>query len=97
MTLAPADPPAPAAAVDAIAAADQIVIGPGSLYTSVLAAAIVPGIRDAIGAATAPRVYVCNLRPELPETAGYDVASHVDALAAHGVYRRRGPRAGGRR
>jgi len=85
VSLVPADPPAPEAAVAALAAADQIVLGPGSLFTSVLAAVAVPGIRDGINRASAQRVYVCNLRPQDPETAGFDVAMHVAALLAHGV------------
>jgi uncharacterized cofD-like protein len=75
----------PDEALEAIEAADQIVIGPGSLYTSVLAAAAVGGIARAISAASAQRVYVCNLRPQVPETEGYDVADHVSALRRHGV------------
>lgn len=75
----------PEEALAAIEAADQIVIGPGSLYTSVLAAAAVEGIARAISTATAQRVYVCNLRPQLPETEGYGVAEHVAALRRHGV------------
>ena len=75
-----------AAAVDAIAAADQIVLGPGSLYTSVLAATAVHGIRDAIAASSAQLVYVCNLRPQASETTGYDVAAHVEALCRHGLH-----------
>ncbi|HEV2069761.1 MAG TPA: uridine diphosphate-N-acetylglucosamine-binding protein YvcK, partial [Acidimicrobiales bacterium] len=86
VSLVPPDAPAPAAALEAIAAADQVVLGPGSLFTSVLAAAIVPGIRQALATTTARKVYVCNLRPQLPETDGFDVAAHVDALAAHGVH-----------
>lgn len=81
----PGDPEAPPAALDAIAHADQLVIGPGSLFTSVLAAAAVPAIRDAIAKSPARRVYVCNLREQHPETTGYDVCAHVDALVAHGV------------
>jgi uncharacterized cofD-like protein len=83
--LVPPDAEPPPAAVAAIAAADQIVIGPGSLFTSVLAAVVVPGIRQALAQTAATKVYVCNLRPQVPETAGYDVAAHVDALIAHGV------------
>jgi uncharacterized cofD-like protein len=82
------DPPAPVAPKRAIAAvteADQVVIGPGSLFTSVLAALAVPELRDAVAATSAQRVYVCNLRPQQPETESYDVAAHVDALARHGV------------
>jgi uncharacterized cofD-like protein len=61
------------------------VLGPGSLFTSVLAAAVVPDLRRALQAASARRVYVCNLRPQAPETAGFGVAEHVGALLAHGV------------
>ncbi|MDQ4068544.1 MAG: uridine diphosphate-N-acetylglucosamine-binding protein YvcK [Actinomycetota bacterium] len=85
VSLVPADPPAPAAALDALARADQVVIGPGSLFTSVLAVVAVPAVRDALATTPGHKVYVCNLRPQLPETAGYDVAAHVDALRAHGL------------
>jgi uncharacterized cofD-like protein len=76
---------APASVVDALEGADQIAIGPGSLFTSVLAAAAVPGVIEAMRASSAQRVYVCNLRPQLPETAGFTVADHVAALQRHGV------------
>jgi uncharacterized cofD-like protein len=76
---------APDAVVAALLDADQIAIGPGSLFTSVLAAASVPGVIEAMRASRAQRVYVCNLRPQLPETAGYTVADHVGALLRHGV------------
>jgi uncharacterized cofD-like protein len=85
VSLVPPDPPASPAALAAIAAADQVVIGPGSLFTSVLAAVVVPGIREALAATKAQKVYVANLRPQIPETAGYDVDAHVDALRAHGL------------
>lgn len=85
VALDPADPPVPPAALAAIAEADQVVLGPGSLYTSVLAAAVVPAVRRAIAATPARTIYVCNLREQVPETAGYDVAAHVAALVAHGV------------
>jgi uncharacterized cofD-like protein len=85
VSLVPPDAPANPAAVDAIARADQVVIGPGSLFTSVLAAVVVPEIREALAATSARRVYVCNLRPQAPETDGFDVADHVDALTRHGV------------
>jgi uncharacterized cofD-like protein len=83
--LVPPDPTPPQAVLDAVAAADQVVLGPGSLFTSVLAAAAVPAIRVALAATSARKVYVCNLRPQMPETEGYDVAAHVEALLAHGV------------
>jgi uncharacterized cofD-like protein len=63
VSLEPSDPTADPDAVAAINVADQIVIGPGSLFTSVLAALAVPGIRDAVARATSPVVYVCNLSP----------------------------------
>lgn len=69
----------------AILAADQVVIGPGSLYTSVLAAVTVPEVRRALRDTVAPLVYVANLRPQVPETAGYDVSDHVAALHRHGM------------
>lgn len=83
--LVPPDPDAPPAVVEALARADQVLLGPGSLFTSVLAAVAVPDIRDALATTSARRVYVCNLRPQVPETDGYDVAAHVEALLAHGV------------
>jgi uncharacterized cofD-like protein len=85
VSLVPSDPPAPPAVLEAIHAADQVVLGPGSLFTSVLAAVAVPGIRRALGRTGAPVVYVCNLRPQVPESEGFTVGMHVDALVAHGV------------
>jgi uncharacterized cofD-like protein len=75
----------PAAATDAVAHADLVVLGPGSLYGSVLAAAVVPDVADALAKSVATSAFVCNLRPRPPETDGYDVAAHVAALRRHGV------------
>ncbi len=83
--VSPADAAACPEAVAAIAGADQIVLGPGSLYTSVLAAAAVPGIARAVQDTEGQVVYVCNLRPQHVETADYDVAEHVAALGRHGI------------
>ena len=85
VSLVPEGSVAPAEAVAAVAAADQVVVGPGSLYTSVLAAVAVDGLGEAVRSAPGQRVYVCNLQPELPETEGYDVGRHVAALQEHGV------------
>jgi uncharacterized cofD-like protein len=85
VSLVPSDPEAPPQAVAALEQADQIVMGPGSLFTSVLAAIAVPGIREAVNRSGAQKVYVCNLRPEVPETEGFDVGMHREALVAHGV------------
>jgi uncharacterized cofD-like protein len=85
VSLVPGDARPPGEALAALGGADQIVVGPGSLFTSVLAAVAVPGIAEAIAAAPGQRVLVCNLRPQVPETEGFDVADHVHALAEHGV------------
>lgn len=66
--------------LDAVAAADQIVIGPGSLYTSLIAALIVPGLADAINASNAQVVYVANLITQDGETLGMSLNDHLDAL-----------------
>ena len=84
VSLVPPDPEPPQAAVDAIAAADQVILGPGSLFTSVLAALAVPKLKQAIDASPATSIYVCNLRAST-ETPRFDVASHIDSLLAHGV------------
>lgn len=85
VSLVPPNAAAAPAAVAAIEAADLVVLGPGSLYTSVLAAAMVPGVADALQRTGARRVYVANLRPQAAETEGYDVGHHVAALGAHGI------------
>ncbi len=70
-------------ALAAIVEADLIVLGPGSLYTSLLPSLMLPEIRDAIAAAGAVRVYVCNVATQQGETAGFDLAAHVEALIGH--------------
>jgi uncharacterized cofD-like protein len=73
-------------ALDAIARADVVVLGPGSLYTSVLAAAVVGDVRKALVDTAARVVYLANLRAEGAETRGYDLAAHVAALGRHGIH-----------
>ena len=85
VSIIPEEPKVSADALDAIAEADQIVIGPGSLYTSLLAVLAIPSIRTALADSRARKVYVANLAEQHPETTGYDVARHVQALQAHGV------------
>ena len=82
MWLIPREAEATPAALDAIAAADQIVLGPGSLYTSLLATLLVPGITEAINAARGRLIYVANLSTQDGETLGMDCADHLDALIA---------------
>lgn len=75
----------PPGVADAILEADQVVMGPGSLFTSVLAAAIVPEVNRALRETTAQRVYVANLAPQIPETEGFNLDDHLEALRDHGV------------
>ena len=76
--------PAPGV-LEALRTADMIVLGPGSLYTSILATLIVPGVAAAVAAARGARIFICNLMTEPGETDGYGVAAHLEALAAHGL------------
>jgi len=85
ISVEPRNAPAPMAAVEAIENADLVLIGPGSLFTSVLAACVVPGITQAIAGTRARKVYVANLHPEVPETEGFTLQDHVDALLRHAV------------
>jgi uncharacterized cofD-like protein len=70
-------------ALAAVAAADQIVIGPGSLYTSIISALMVNMLAPAIMGAAAQRVFVLNLVTQDGETLGMNGAEHLDALAEH--------------
>jgi uncharacterized cofD-like protein len=72
-----------AEAVAAILSADLVVIGPGSLYTSVLPNLLVEGIATAVRQTAALRVYVCNVATEAGETDHYDVIGHVEAIERH--------------
>lgn len=76
----PANPPALPAAIKAIKDADYIIIGPGSLYTSLIPNLLVSEIADAIAASVAPRIYVCNVMTQPGETQGYTVADHIRAI-----------------
>jgi uncharacterized cofD-like protein len=71
-------------ALRAIAAADQLVIGPGSLFTSILAVLMVPGIAEAVMSARAPKVFVLNLITQDGETLGMSGVQHVASLAEVG-------------
>jgi uncharacterized cofD-like protein len=85
ISIVPPDAEAHPDSVRAILEADQVVIGPGSLYTSILAVAAVPELEQALRRTRARTVYVANLRPQEPETSGYDLEAHLRALALHGV------------
>jgi uncharacterized cofD-like protein len=81
--LEPERPRACPAAVDALAGADVVVLGPGSLFTSVIATLLVPGLPEALTGGSARVVYVANLLTQPGETSGLTLADHVDALVAH--------------
>ncbi|MCW6051578.1 YvcK family protein [Microcoleus sp. A2-C5] len=76
----PANPPALPRAVEALREADFIIIGPGSLYTSVIPNLLVKEIADAIANSQVPRIYVCNIMTQPGETDGYSVADHIRAI-----------------
>jgi uncharacterized cofD-like protein len=76
----PENPPALPRALQAIREADYVIIGPGSLYTSVIPNLLVPDIREAIASLTVPRIYVCNIMTQAGETEGYTVADHIRAI-----------------
>ena len=78
----PACPPALPSALEAIAHADLIVLGPGSLYTSLLPNLLVPELVEAIRRSKAPRLYICNLMTQPGETDGLDVEGHLRAIEA---------------
>jgi uncharacterized cofD-like protein len=74
-----------APAAEAIASADLVVIGPGSLFTSILPNFLVEGITEALASTRGLVVYVCNVANQRGETNGMDAADHVDALVRHGL------------
>ncbi|HAX85166.1 MAG TPA: hypothetical protein DCY91_02630 [Cyanobacteria bacterium UBA11370] len=76
----PENPPALPAVIKAIQEADYIIIGPGSLYTSIIPNLLVPEITEAIAASTVPRIYVCNIMTQPGETEGYTVSDHIQAI-----------------
>ena len=78
----PSRPPALPRALEAIANADLIVLGPGSLYTSLLPNLLVPELVSAIQRSRAPRLYICNLMTQPGETDVLDVRGHLRAIEA---------------
>jgi uncharacterized cofD-like protein len=81
--LEPADAIPLSEAVQAIAQADMILIGPGSLYTSILPNLLVRGLFEELQRSSAPKVYICNVMTQPGETDSYTAADHVEALYAH--------------
>ena len=85
VALLPERPAALPAALQAIREADLILMGPGSLYTSVIPNLLVEGVVEPICRSEALKIYVCNIMTQEGETEGYTAADHVDALLSHGA------------
>jgi uncharacterized cofD-like protein len=81
--LVPGAPPAYAPALEAIAAADTILLGPGSLYTSILPNLLIPGVSAALRAAEAPVILILNLMTQPGETDGFAGVEHLEVLEEH--------------
>ena len=81
--LLPSNPPATRQAIDAIMAADLVVLGPGSWFTSVIPHVLVPQLAEALQATQARRALVLNLVGEPGETAGFSAERHIHVLAQH--------------
>lgn len=79
----PEHPKAVQAALDAIAEADAVIIGPGSLYTSIMPNLLVPEIAQAIQTSDAAKIYICNVMTQPGETDTYTVSDHLKAIMAH--------------
>jgi uncharacterized cofD-like protein len=83
IALVPPDPPAAPEALKAIEAADWVVLGPGSWFTSVIPHLMVPSLRQALDSTDAQVVVVLNLAAEAGETQGFGAADHLRVLAEH--------------
>jgi len=83
LILEPPDPPPPPETLEAIAAADLITIGPGSLYTSIITNLLVRGIPEALAAAQGTRVFVCNLMTQANESLHLTASQHIERIYEH--------------
>ncbi len=83
VSLIPADPPACPEAVTAVGAADWVVLGPGSWFTSVLPHLLVPQLAEALVTTRAHRLVALNLAPQPGETEGFSPQTHLEVLADH--------------
>ena len=71
------------AALDAIESADAIILGPGSLYTSIMPNLLVDGVADALKKSKAVKIYICNVLTQPGETDGYSASNHAKAILDH--------------
>lgn len=83
MFLDPAEAKPHPEAIAAIKEADIILVGPGSVYTSVIPNLLVPGIADAVAEADCPKVYICNVMTQVGESESFTAAEHVIAIEAN--------------
>lgn len=83
LLLEPADAPPVPETLEAIAKADLITLGPGSLYTSLITNLLVRGIPAAIATSGATRAYVCNLMTQANESLGLSASQHIERIQAH--------------
>lgn len=81
--LEPSTPPAFPQAIQAILSADVIVIGPGSLYTSILPNLLVPDLAEAVRASRALKIFICNVATQPGETQGFNCGDHVRVIEDH--------------
>jgi uncharacterized cofD-like protein len=87
LTLVPADPKAHPDAVSAIKEADLVVLGPGSLFTSIVPNLLIGEIARALSGSTAFKVYVCNVAEEPRQTEGFSVKDHLNIVRHYGGVR----------
>ncbi len=73
-------------AAEAIREADAIILGPGSLFESILPNLLIGDLRTAIATSKAPKIYICNLMTEPGRTTGFGVADHIRAIKAYGGF-----------
>lgn len=83
LSIDPADAQPTDRALEALRAADLVLIGPGSLYTSVLPNLLIKPIADALRQARALRVYICNVMTQPGESDGYSAQEHLEAIIEH--------------
>jgi uncharacterized cofD-like protein len=83
LTLEPPDPPPPPETLAAIAAADLITIGPGSLFTSIITNLLVKGISEALATAQGTRVFICNLMTQANESLHLTASQHIERIYEH--------------
>ncbi|HMK93093.1 MAG TPA: YvcK family protein [Thermoleophilia bacterium] len=83
--LEPAEPRALRQALEALVAADLVVLGPGSVFTSIVPNLLIPQVREAVHRTPARVVYVCNVMTQPGETDGFTAADHLRALYRHGA------------